>query len=173
MPYQHKIKADASYDDTYIMTHGKWTIMGNYSTPKEAQATLDLINDAFVMEKIKTHAEREMHRFWPKFKERFSYLGWKGAVLAKPITDKEFRTALTFRIKGIIHVIPGKISHVIGAEDEVSCLLNNINIKTKDGCDYVDKGVLSSSKEEIKEKPLLNGRNTASIQTYKDIDKIE
>lgn len=171
MPYQQNIHKDGSYDDTYIMTHGKWTIMGSYQSPGMAQAVLEELSDDFVSEKIKRSSEGEMNRFWPTFNERFIYLGWKGTVLAKLRTKKEFRSAVTFECNGVIHIIPGKINNIFDAEREVMSLLDQANICSITGYQFVKGGVLDTSIHEIIEKPVPGEKNTCALQTYSELKK--
>jgi len=170
MPYQEHEHEDGKYDNTYIMTHGKWTIMGSYSTPQEANVVFEKLDDDFVERSIKKLAEEEMRRFWPAFNERFTYIGWKGTVLAKLKTKKEFRGAITFEKEGVIHVFPGKINNIFDAEEEVKSLLSNHKIRKLNGYNYVTDGVLDVSMHEISEKPEPNEKNTCTLQTYQELE---
>lgn len=92
----------------YVLTHGNYTIMASCASYKEASGILEQLDDTFIAERIQPPSEREINRFWPEFKDRFEYLGWKGRVLAKLRTKTEFRSAVTFAHPApIIHIIPG------------------------------------------------------------------
>lgn len=169
MPLQENINTDGSYDNTYIMTHGKWTIMGSFSTPGEAENILNMIDDQFILDKIQPPCEKEMSRFWPAFSKRFKFDGWRGAVIAKPVTRTEHRTAITFKIDNIIYILPGKVSNIFETEEEVNALLLGINTVHENGCEFVQNGVLSISREEIIDKPSAQENATSNLQTYKEL----
>ncbi len=159
----------------YILTHGKWTIMGSYDTASEANSILAELSDSFVEDQIKVPSENEMKRFWPAFadKERFEYIGWEGTVLAKLKTKSEFRSALTYEDKGnVIHIIPGKVSNIFDAEDEVFSLLYKENVLNRNGYSYVMGGVLDQATTEITEKPAENEANTANLRTLEEIKRL-
>jgi FAD dependent oxidoreductase len=170
MPYNDSPEKDGRPNKHYILTHGKWTIMGSYSQMNEAYETLNKIDDAFIENKIKPKCEAEIGSFWPKFKTRFTYLGWKSSVLAKIATKKEFRSAVTFEENNIIHVIPGKVSNIFDVAREVFDLVDNINIMEHKGYHYVKNGVLHSSMMEIIEKP--DSRSTCKLQTFEELHKV-
>lgn len=169
MPYQEHVYEDGNYDNTYIMTHAKWTIMGSYQTPEEANSILEELSDNFVETKIKPPCESEMNRFWPEFNSRFKYIGWQGSVLVKLKTKREFRSAVTFKNNGIIHIIPGKINNIFDAEQEVLSLINHENILALKGYQFVKGGVLDTSINEIVEKPNPYEKNTCTLQTYSEL----
>lgn len=154
-------------NNEYILTNGKWTIMGSFGNASEAYALLSSLDDKIVEDKIKSCCEQEMVKFWPDFKDRFKYIGWKGAVLAKLKTDSEFRSAVTFEKDGIIHIIPGKVSNIFDVEREVFMFLKRQGIKETKGYCYVQDGVLANCLEEITKKPEIESRSTCSLQTYK------
>jgi len=156
----------------YILTHGKWTIMASKETPQEAYQILNEVNDDFINKSIKPFSEGEMNRFWPEFGERFRYVGWKGQVLAKLKTRKEFRSALTYEQDGTIYVFPGKISNVFDVEREVkSLLLNDDFVLTNGRYRYVPEGVLEHSREEIAQKPVFGEPNTTMLQTFAELQQ--
>jgi len=179
----------------YILTHGKWTIMGSYSSEAEASTLLKYIDDDFIENKIKTYAQSEMARFWPEFTDRFKYVGWKSEVIAKLKTKHEFRSALTYEKDGVIYIIPGKVSNIFDVEREVNVLLQHrtksyplyhINtlhagamslfehpsmVLSYNGYKYVKHGVLNASAAEIREKPHPGEPNTCLIQTFAEIQQ--
>ncbi|KTD37708.1 FAD dependent oxidoreductase [Legionella nautarum] len=165
MPYV----TEEPHTNEYILTHGKWTIMGSFAKASEAHELLSSLEDKIIEEKIKPWCEQEMVKFWPEFAHRFEYTGWKGSVLAKLKTDSEFRSAVTFEKDGIIHIIPGKVSNIFDVEREVFMLLQQLNVKEVQGYRYVQDGVLATCLGEITKKPVIESRNTCSLQTYKSV----
>lgn len=153
----------------YILYHCKYHIMGSFITHKEASQLLAKLDDQFIESSIKPASEAEINRFWPEFEHRFQYIGWKGSVLAKLKTEKDFRSAITFEKDNVIHVIPGKISNIFDAEREVVALLSQENILKHDGYSYMKHGVLDSSMTEITEIPELNAKSIYNLQTYNDL----
>ncbi|WP_010597021.1 hypothetical protein [Rickettsiella massiliensis] len=124
MPYDDRTNKNEIFSK-YIMTHGKWTTMGSYKTADEAKNHLHSIGDEFIAQHVKPNCEKEMERFWPGFKQKFIYIEWIGTVLAKIKTDKEFRSAVIFQNKKnkMIYVIPGKVSNIFDAGEEVLSLV--------------------------------------------------
>lgn len=173
MPYITQEEETAPKSRNYIMTHGKWTLMGAYETPEIAKTILASLEDKLVEQQIKTPAEAEMLRFWPEFADRFEYIGWIGKVLAKLKTRCEFRSAITYEKDNIIHIVPGKVSNIFDVEEEVKKLIERKNLLEKKGYYYVHDGVLDQAEKEIKEKPSLNEANTANIKTYDEIMKLD
>lgn len=170
MPYDDReTKTPNSSSRKYLVTHGKWTIMGSHKTAHEAREQLSDVDEDFINEKIKPFCEKEMNRFWPEFATRFRYIGWIGDVIAKPKTEKEFRSAVTFQYKDprITYVFPGKVSNIFNAADEVLALLDGKNVVTNDAYRYVRNGTLHSAYQEIKEE--ITTRNTCDLQTYDEL----
>ncbi len=153
----------------YIVTHGKWTIMGSFDTAKKAENLLSQLDDDFIEQHIRPSVSSEMNRFWPEFQSRFRYLGWKGSVLAKIKTDKEFRSAVTFMSGRLIQIIPGKVSNVFDAANEVFQLINQQNVLSRNNYQYVQGGVLDDAMQEISETPKIEAQNTCGLQTYNEI----
>jgi len=194
MPVIDEEESDIIKSRKYILTHGKWTIMGSYSSEAEASTLLEYLDDDFIKNKIKTYAQHEMERFWPEFSERFKYVGWKSEVIAKLKTKREFRSAITYEKNGVIHIIPGKVSNIFDVEREINVLLekkpadnlrrtwrNGVSslfedssiILSYNGYKYVKHGVLHGSMAEIIEKPSHGEPNTCSIQTFAEIQQEE
>lgn len=167
MPYVD----EAPYKNRYIMTHGNYTIMGSYDTPQQAHKVLNELTDDFVLTKIKANAEREMCRFWPSFLGRFTYVGWKGSVLVKLKTQREFRSAVTFEHDNVIYAIPGKVSNIFNAAQEVVALIENQQCLDERGVRFMRNGVLDRARIEIEEKPGLGEANTCTLNTYEDLNK--
>jgi hypothetical protein len=171
MPYDDG-ESESGCINRYIVTHGRWTIVGSFDSPDEANSKMATIDDEYI-EKIRPLCEHEMLRFWPEFEGRFEYKGWKGAVIPKIMCEKEFRSAVTFQDPiGTIHVIPGKVSNIFDASKEVVALLNNDNILEVDGYKYVSQGVLDASEPEIIEKPTEIYRNTCGLQTSYELEQV-
>lgn len=172
MPLDDKAN-DEFYKRSYILTHGKWTIMGSFKSVSDAKNCLNEINDEFIKNKIKSFCESEMDRFWPEFSQRFQYTGWKGAVLAKIKTNKEFRSAVTFEKNKIIYVIPGKVSNIFDVEREVVSLIEQKNMLIENNFKYIQGGVLHESIQEITEKFDASKPNTCTLQTFNELQKKE
>lgn len=168
MPYSESIGTPEG-NQKYIVTHGTFTIAGSFSTPEAAQNLLGKLHkdDTFIKSHVRPNTEREMNRFWPAFKNRFKYLGWQGRVVPKFKTEREYRSAVTFKDKNdLIHIIPGKVSNIFDAGREVLAFVENKNIIHTDNYSYVQGGELDHSAHEIKEKPTSHFNNTCDIQTY-------
>ncbi|MDP3704308.1 MAG: FAD-dependent oxidoreductase [Legionellaceae bacterium] len=156
----------------YMVTHGYYTILASCDSPQEAAAILGRLTDDFVEQKIKTLTEQDILRYMPGFNQRFRYVGWKESVLAKPLTDTEFRCALTFSDPNrVIHAFPGKISSVFDTEQEVLALIKNRNCSERNGYRFVNNGVLADASVEIRQKPTGNGHNTCMSNPYPELYK--
>jgi len=158
-------------DNQYILTHGKWTILDSCKKHSDAQSILDSIDDEFVLQNIKPPCEKEMLRFNPGFKKRFTFKGFKGSVIAKPVTNTEFRSAITFFEvnKKMIHIIPGKVSCIFSAFEEVLSIINKKDLVTDEKCknfQFANDGVLASHQQELKEKIEDQQRNTCYLKNY-------
>lgn len=160
------VTTQGPYPADYILTHGSYTIMGSFSTAREADALLAELTDDFVASTVQTCTETQMCRFWPGFRQRFRYTGWKGSVLAKLKTRSEFRSAITFEKEGVIYVFPGKVSNVFNAADEVLALIANQRCIDQNGYRYVAEGVLDIAHQEIQQKPGAGEQSTCNLQTY-------
>ena len=156
----------------YILTHGSHTILGSFYSPEAAQNFYDnQLSDAYVSTHVRTPTESEVTRFWPSFLQRFTYNGWKGAVLAKPCTQTELRSSLVFEKDSIVYVFPGKISNIFSACDEVMQLFesrhsrdhDNIVFDEDSGCSFTKNGSLHCSQEELKTKPGGGSRSTCEL----------
>ena len=160
------VTTQGPYPADYILTHGSYTIMGSFSTAREADALLEELTDDFVASTVKALTEAQMCRFWPGFLQRFHYAGWKGSVLAKLKTRSEFRSAITFEQEGVIYVFPGKVSNMFNAADEVLALIANQRCINQNGFRYVEDGVLDIACREIQQKPGVGEESTCNLQTY-------
>lgn len=177
MPYVTSREEPESTYRKYIVTHGKYTIMGSYKTVEEASVYLAKINDMFVTTHIQPKCEAEMQRFWPLFgahipgstERRFQYVRWKGTVLAKIKTNREFRSAVTFAKDHVVYVIPGKVSNIFDAGHETLALINNQNVLYQGAYQYVKGGTLDDAVGEITEAIDPKIRNTCNLQTYAEI----
>jgi|GEM_PF-1538534 len=174
-------EAEETGNRTYIVTHGKYTIMGSYKTRKEAQACLDKINEDFIKKHIQPKCEAEMQKFWPPFgalrpdstERRFKYVGFKSAILGKIKSNTEFRSAVTFGKDGITYVIPGKVSNIFDAERETLALINSQNLvhQPQGAYQYVKNGTLDQANKELTEAMAPGIKNTCDLQTYDEIIK--
>lgn len=155
----------------YILTHGLYTIMGSFPKVDEAKECLAAIDDEFIETKVKPNCEKEINRFWPKFKGRFKYVRWQGAVLAKTKSNTEFRSAVIFQENktGVINVIPGKVSNIFDAANEVRNLIENKDIIHNEdgGFSYTKDGTLSDGLPEFEES--ITEANTCDLQTYQKL----
>lgn len=161
----------------YILTHGSYTIMASCAQPTEAYDILNSITDEFIEKQVRPRCETEINRFWPSFGNgetgRFKFHSWKGEVLCKLKTQKEFRGSVCYAGPyGVVHVIPGKISNVFDAEEETKALIENDpeKIIVNNGYKYMKGGVLDMSNKEITEQPdVTDTRNTSSLNTFLDL----
>jgi hypothetical protein len=177
MPYITDKEEIGSTYRKYIVTHGKYTIMGSYKTVEDASDCLAKINEKFVVEHVQPKCKAEMERFWPLFgihmpnstERRFKYVGWKGAVLAKLKTNREFRSAVTFARDGVAYIIPGKVSNIFDAARETLSLIDNHNVLQQGVYQYVKNGTLDDAASEITEAIDPKIRNTCNLQTYAEI----
>lgn len=171
MPFSESIGEPKGGNRKYIVTHGKYTIAGSFPTPEAAQNLLSKLykDDTFIHSHVQPNCDREMARFWPAFADRFKYIGWKGKVVPKFKTEREYRSAVTFKDKnGLVHVIPGKVSNIFDASRDVLGFVENKNVIHADNYSYIKGGELDQSAHEIKEKPSSGVQNTCDIQTYQD-----
>ncbi len=161
MPYDDKKNTPINY----ILTHGKYTILGSYDNPNKAKAVLKFISKHEILE-IKKNCEREINRFWPKFTQKFDYFKYEGSVLAKMRTDKEFRSAVAFAHKttGIIYNFPGKINNIFDIARETEKLALDLELETKGEFQYCKDGLVSHSLSEMIEAPHDLSRSTCDIQ---------
>jgi glycine/D-amino acid oxidase-like deaminating enzyme len=171
MPYDDSENVDPSKNSTYIVTHGSYTIIGTRDTEKEMSVFLEkTLSDQTREKEVRDNSEKHLCEFWPAFKERFKYTKWIGTVLAKIVSDTEFRSAITFKAKnGMIYVIPGKLNNIFDIAREVNHLVNNQLsnqiILSENGFQYVKGGLLDEGREEILKKPEDISRNTCFLQT--------
>ena len=171
MPYIDCDESGDGYHRRYLVTHAKWTTPASYKSPEEANKLLETkINDDFI-NTIKPRCEADIIEFWPEFAERFEYLSWQGAVLAKARSNKEFRAAVTYadKSKRIIYLFPGKIGNIFAVEKDVVNLLTGQNIISCGDYQYVSGGILDQALPELNEKSNGDGRNTCSQQTYTEL----
>lgn len=185
MPYME----DQSGEKRYILTHGKYTIIGTFEHLNEAKICLDQV-DAVVADKVRVYCEKDIRRFWEGFNsDRFEYRGYKKTILVKLRTEREFRSAVTYQSKSeeqgsVIHIVPGKITNAPDAAREVYKLIQREAPVTETNGDssvietneynYVKGGVLDRGMSEIKEVPHEEDkRNICSMQTWQALSLFE
>lgn len=176
MPYNAEIEEAGNTYKKYVVTHGKFTIMGSFKTVEEAKACLAKIDDKFITTHVQPKCEAEMEKFWPQFgalipgttERQFKCVGSKSTILAKMQTEREYRGAVTFGIDGTVYVFPGKVSNIFGAERETISLINNQNVLHQGAFQYVKNGALDDAVDEITEA-VDPARNTCALQTYAEI----
>ena len=143
--------------------------MASYTHAYEAKKHLASIDDEFVNKNVRPNCEREINRFIPSFNNRFKYVKWTGAVIAKIKSNTEFRSAISFKdeTSGMIYVLPGKVSNIFDAEDEVEALIKNENVirDKKNGYSYIKEGTLDAALPELQED--ITERNTCDLQTFR------
>lgn len=182
MPYigQKEEKADQT-DRQYILTHGKFTIMGSFDTVSEAWDCLGKINDQFISTYVQPSCEKEMSRFWPPFgmnipgteNRRWKFVGWKCRVLGKPVSDVEFRLGFTVQETQTrtIHVFPGKVPDIFHAGDEAQKLIEDDakQIRQEGHFRFVKGGILDSGISELTAPVRDKAKNTAYLETFKEL----
>jgi glycine/D-amino acid oxidase-like deaminating enzyme len=179
MPYDDSESADPNKNSTYIVTHGSYTIIGTRDTEKETSDFLEkTLADQARVKEVRDNSEKHLCEFWPEFKERFKYIKWIGTVLAKIVSDTEFRSAITFKAKnGMIYIIPGKLNNIFDIAREVNHLINNQPpnpiILSEGGFQYVNGGLLDEGRDEILKKPEDTSRNTCFLQSKESASIIQ
>lgn len=171
MPYDARKTNEMNQPlNTYVVTHGKWTILASYDNVVEAQTAFNNIDDTFISKHVKEPAELYITKCWPDFANRFRYKSWVGSVLAKMTTNTEFRGAITFQDQDtdVIYVFPGKITNIFDAEQEVLSIIEQKDLITKEGFRYVKKGVLNQGAEELTQKTDNKAHLTCKLQTFKE-----
>lgn len=168
MPYD--IREDATKKiNYYILTHAKYTNIMTANNLNDAESFLKREAPALTPE-VKRQSETDIVRFWPGFASEFTYIGYRGVVLAKPAAETEFRSAITFEENGVIHIVPGKVSDIFHVAREVETLLSNdLDLINQDGpFYYVKGGILDKGKTELA-IPLSGDRNTSGLQTHREL----
>lgn len=166
-------------NSTYLLYHGKYSILDTCATAGEARDLLQRrLQDKQMEIDIEKLARTHFASFDPQFSsERFKYLGWKGNVLAKAKTEKEFRGAFVLEDADtkIIHIFPGKVNNIfdVGREvlDLIEADLHPEEIISENGYRYTRKGTLFQARDEISEKPDEFLRNTSSLQTAEELKR--
>lgn len=171
-----------SYDNSevqenkWLLYHGKWCVLKSYSSAEEAKGGLaQKLSDVELQKRVEESARSHLNEFYPEFSERFKFVGWKGNVIAKVITEKEFRSAFVFQDQDtrITHIFPGKVPNIFDVEKEVVKLVENDladqTIISDGNYWFVKGGVLDQGKEEISEKPKDISRNTCFLQASEEV----
>ncbi|MBA2711068.1 MAG: FAD-dependent oxidoreductase [Tatlockia sp.] len=161
----------------YMLYHAKWTPLMSCPTASEAHQFInDVVDEKFIQNKLKIQFEKEIDKFWPDFKERFKYIKHQATVLPKILTNREFRSAVTYEVasgkhEGMICMIPGKINNIFDVEREVKSLIFRQNLIETGNCRYVKGGVLDSANNELTEKVDYTKPNTCLLQSYYELVK--
>lgn len=159
----------------YMLTHGKHTTLGAYSSYAEATSALEELNDNIVYGRIRPMVENDpktgANHFIPGFSERFKYKGYSTAILPAIKTEKDFRSAVVFQDKDtdIISIFPGKLVNVFETFKEVCQLLAGKEVTEIPGYRCATGGSLLRGKNEITEKVQHEDLNTCSQQTLSRI----
>lgn len=165
----------------YMMTHAGFTVLGTAMSAKGARDALSRVDDDFVNDEIRRQAEEDFIRYYPNFPTRFKYIGWRGEVLAKPFTDSEYRSGMTFRdSEGVVHLFPSKIAHAVRASEEAVDLIEGITLISEDqkvlskgGYAYIKDGALDSGLAELQSKPSGCSHNMCTSHAYPHLFKPE
>ena len=167
VPYGEELEPGESRK--YILTHGKWTIVASYDNVAEAKARLHAVDDAFIEGEVRPRCEQEIKRFFPGFEGRFKYVGHIGAVLAKPKSETEVRSSVTFQDleSEMIYIMPGKVTNIFDAADEAVRLIQGKDVihNLSAGHAYVEGGTLHAALPEFEQK--ISDRNTCDLQTFR------
>jgi hypothetical protein len=155
----------------YVVTHAIHTILASCPTQGEAVRVLGRATSEFVSGTVKRLTEEDVVRYYPNFLNRFRYLGFKGSVLAKPLTATEFRCAFAFGDPdGIKHIFPGKVTNVVHTSAEIVDLVSNpMNCRIYKRYSYTHDGVLAQARDELKDKPKGTTHNTCLSNPYPEL----
>lgn len=175
MPYDDRVDTSVPISK-YMVTNGKWTILGSYRTREAAEEAFTTIDRHSVETTVKNCCEKELLRFFPNFFNEFEYDSLIMKILPKIKTDREFRSAVTFQDarNELIHIVPGKVNNIFDAEREVFAYVESDIGRTDDRFihenhwRYIKGGTLHDAAEEIKDK-VLKTRNTCNLQTYVEV----
>lgn len=162
-----------SSDSQYILTHGKYTLLASRNTPEEARQALDKAKEINLLEsKIKPLVEADLLRYYPNFFERFKYVGYNCGVVAKVLTETEFRLGFALQTPDkVIHAMLGKISNAPAVARECVQLVESNGTTEIQGYAYPSDGILSSSMHELGEKPQQQGKHYAClVNPYPELD---
>ncbi|MDF1758461.1 MAG: FAD-dependent oxidoreductase [Legionellaceae bacterium] len=141
-------------ENRYMLTHGTHTLLASCHTPEQARLALSKVTDNFVSDVVKQRTEDDLRRYYPDFFKRYKFLGWRAEVLAKPLTDTEFRAGFAFKdSSGIIQTFPGKIINSERVAKETLELAEGIGIINRGGYSYTEDGGLARGIAEISKQP--------------------
>jgi hypothetical protein len=111
----------------YIVTHGAYTILGSCENPAEAGFCLSNLAPDFMDSQVRPEIEEQMERFCLVSLDGSITRAGK-ALYCPRVTDTEFRSSAVFEADGVVY-IPGKISIVVHAAEEVAFLTDGTDAK--------------------------------------------
>jgi hypothetical protein len=175
MPYDDRKERDTPLTK-YLLTHGKWSILGSYSTAREARDRFPKVTQGLAFKLLREKCEEEMERFWPNFRLNFEYDTWVGSVLAKLKIESEFRSAFTFQSQenDMIYIFPGKISNIFRVGREVISLIagGGKGVREEGGFRFVKGGTLAEARSEVIRKPGNLSFSTTGLQAHAEITSL-
>ncbi len=152
----------------YIMTHGDWTCSGAYDTAKMANMKLAAMKNLRCVKNMQIYCVKEMDKFWKEFKERFKFVKAIGVVHCQTKTHGDFRGALVYKNSGVTHIIPGKLTDICDAGEEVRKLIRGGEGVAYDEHhnQYVIDGVLHRASKAGEFEKKVQERSTPRQQLY-------
>lgn len=127
MPYENTWEKPKNR--IYVLYHAKYTILGSYKTIWEANNTIKKLSDEIIKNNIKPLFEKDILKYYPKFKKRFKYIGYNTAIATKIKSQSEFRSTIVFSENNIIHVFSGKINNIFDAAEKVLNIIKHNKIE--------------------------------------------
>lgn len=97
----------------FLMTHGALTLIYTSNDPKQAHQYLNNFKQNIEQqEQVKEQLKKELENYWPSLLTEVTFSNeFFGSVLAKPITNEEFRASVVFQHKELgMFITPGKIT---------------------------------------------------------------
>jgi hypothetical protein len=158
MPYENTWKTPKNR--IYVLYHAKYTILGTYKTIDEANNTIEKLTDEIINNNIKPLFEKDILKYYPKFKKRFEYIGYNTAIATKIKSQSEFRSTIVFSDNNMIHVFSGKVNNIFNAAEKVLDIVKYKKIEDfKEIQNEINKNYLTS---------ILN--TTCDLQTFEDLN---
>lgn len=170
MPYGYGRLSHSEKSPLYMLTQGKYSILGSKNTPKETYELIEKFNalPKTMQEKYFEQFEDSISLFLPHFNTRFEYYDYKIFNLAKVQSNTEFRTTVAFSREGITYIFPGKINDIHTISKDVKAIIEEKNIARKGTYIYHKGSFLDEAKEELQE-PITNAYfNTGNVQALEE-----